>query len=105
VSIRVALSAAFLIAGITAASAGVPGTVKKDGTLACPSEEVFWKFLEIGQNEPDVAFKYAAGKRCGWIKEDSQVFVEKTTWKGLACIRPKGQVDCLWTNMEQVDTK
>lgn len=107
--IRVTLSAVVLAAGITTASAapdiGRAGRVSKEAdALACPSTEIMFKFLSLGQDDPRMALRYAVSKGCSLIDKGSEVFVEDVSATGLACVRPKGKSACLWVNKMQVAT-
>ncbi|WP_315765563.1 hypothetical protein [Bradyrhizobium sp. SZCCHNR2009] len=104
--IRVALTAVVLAAGIASASAapkiGSAGHIKDDDALACPSTEIVFKFLSLGQDDPRMALRYAVSKGCSLIDKGSEVFVDDVSASGLACVRPKGKSACLWVNKLQV---
>ncbi|WP_316202957.1 MULTISPECIES: hypothetical protein [unclassified Bradyrhizobium] len=106
--IRVTLSAIVLAAGIATASAtpeiGHAGRITEREALACPTTEIVWKYLSLGQDDPRLALRYAVSKGCSLIDKGSEVFVEDISATGLACVRPKGKMNCVWVSKTQVAT-
>ncbi|WP_315786872.1 MULTISPECIES: hypothetical protein [unclassified Bradyrhizobium] len=106
--IRVTLSVVVLAAGIAAANAateiGHAGHVKEVDALACPTTDIVWKYLSLGQDDPRRALLYAVSKGCSLIDKGTEVFVEDVSATGLACVRPKGKVNCVWVSKTQVTT-
>ncbi|WP_316227761.1 hypothetical protein [Bradyrhizobium sp. SZCCHNR3015] len=106
--IRVTLSVVALAAGLTSANAGTEighaGHVKEIDALACPTTEIVWKYLSLGQDDPRRALLYAISKGCSLIDKGTEVFVEDVSATGLACVRPRGKANCVWVSKTQVTT-
>lgn len=53
------------------------------------------------ENDGGAIDKLLAADRCLLLKRDAVVFVERlSTWGTSACLRPRGEISCVWTPID-----
>ena len=70
-----------------------------DNSVGCPTEEVYEKWLNtVLEKGDEAAFDAAVRGGCKLVNSDTADVVVKMSGYRLsaACVRPKGESDCLW---------
>ncbi|RWC91689.1 MAG: hypothetical protein EOS72_03270 [Mesorhizobium sp.] len=95
------VTAAFLIGASQAAAADIE-TVTQKG-YGCLEKADFIRSVEFASADDQAAFtkfiqpKFADGS-CVRFAQGDKVYLEHSVVNGPICIRPKGEVHCLWTD-------
>jgi len=102
---------AILLIALVATGLSVPGAAFADQVKAtfpgCRSKATFEKVHEIIMSGDKAArdkilmATMLAGE-CAIFKPGTTVFRADSTWDGLACLRPEGEISCLWTLREVI---
>lgn len=106
-----ASAAALIVTGLLAASAtsafadDIPTMFANVKTLACPTDESFSKFYQLSRaGDSEAATKSAIRDGCIVIEMGTagKWMKSSATHSGAACIRWKGQPDCMWSPVESI---
>lgn len=83
----------------------------KRGSFGCKSKDNFEKWVRLlvdGDKDAAKQFMMVSimSDQCALLDEGQTVALDDTAiFSGLLCVRPRGAIDCLWTNLEAVGNR
>ncbi|MGD0636256.1 MAG: hypothetical protein ABSA13_18955 [Beijerinckiaceae bacterium] len=76
-----------------------------DDAPGCPRLEDYSKIRDlIGQGDEEAALKMVESGACKKLDEGSTAILQdQSIWNRAECVRPRGEVNCLWVSLDSVE--